>query len=50
MRPATTIAVTAARAASKEYELYVGGPSHLKNAWVWGVIGADGLQLPKNRK
>jgi hypothetical protein len=31
----------AARAAWKKYELYVGGPSHLKNAWVWGVIGAD---------
>jgi uncharacterized protein YozE (UPF0346 family) len=30
----------AMRAAWREYELYVGGPSHLdKGTWVWGATG-----------
>lgn len=38
----------ALRAAWAEYELYVGGPSHLKpNMWVSGVIGNAGLRPPK---
>lgn len=33
-----------------EYELYVGGASHIdKDVWVWGVTGANGLELPKER-
>jgi len=37
-------------AAWTEYELYVGGPSHLKkDTWVWGVTGATGLALPKDQ-
>jgi uncharacterized protein YozE (UPF0346 family) len=37
----------ALEAAWAEYELYVGGSSHLKkDTWVWGVTGADGLKPP----
>jgi uncharacterized protein YozE (UPF0346 family) len=37
----------ALRAAWREYELYVGGPSHLdKGAWVHGVTGSCGLTEP----
>jgi uncharacterized protein YozE (UPF0346 family) len=48
--PATACdgARSAMRDAWNEYELYVGGPSHLdKDVWVWGVTGVFGLELPK---
>ena len=33
-----------------EYELYVGGASHIKKGtWVYGVIGSMGLELPREQ-
>lgn len=48
--PATAVdgARRALLKAWKEYELFVGGPSHLKrDTWVHGVTGATGLDMPK---
>ncbi len=40
----------AVREAWTEYELYVGGASQIdENTWVWGVTGANGLELPKRK-
>jgi hypothetical protein len=52
-RPSSTAcdgARRAVRAAWKEYELYVGGPSHInKGAWVSGVVSGKGLEVPRDR-
>jgi uncharacterized protein YozE (UPF0346 family) len=41
----------AVRAAWNEFELYVGGKSHLhKGSWVSGVIGSNGLDPPERSK
>lgn len=38
----------ALREAWEEYELYVGGPSHLhEGTWVSGVMGSNGLENPR---
>lgn len=42
-------AVHALRRAWDEFELYVGGKSHLhKDTWVHGVAGNTGLESPEN--